>query len=103
MMLETFHDSLTGSVPDGTPVVFVSHRKRQPILGRTVIENFPAMDARFWYRSCKRWLSVEEYVFVNYGYDLRYPKGYVCRLIPAEYEEADCEVKAENLFPLEVS
>ena len=61
-----------------------------------------AMDARFWYRSCKRWLSVEEYFFVNYGYDLRYPKGYVCRLIPAEYEEADCEVKAENLFPLEV-
>ncbi|EFO99650.1 hypothetical protein CRE_24273 [Caenorhabditis remanei] len=42
------------------------------------------------------------FFFIRYGHDLRYPKGYVCRPIPAEYEEADCEVKSENLFPLEV-
>ncbi|KAF1771366.1 hypothetical protein GCK72_003192 [Caenorhabditis remanei] len=27
---------------------------------------------------------------------------YVCRLLPAEYEEADCDVKPENLVPLEI-
>ncbi|EFO99652.1 hypothetical protein CRE_24275 [Caenorhabditis remanei] len=57
--------------------------------------------ARFWFPKFKRYMTVEDYYFIQYGHDLRFPKGYVCRLLPAEYEEADCEIKPENLFPLE--
>ncbi|KAF1749752.1 hypothetical protein GCK72_026221 [Caenorhabditis remanei] len=83
-------------------VSFLHRPQRDPILGRIVIERFNAMDAYFWYRRCKKWMSIEDYFLVHYGYDVRYPKGYVCRLLPAEYKEADCEVGSDNLFPLEV-
>ena len=62
---------------------------------------YSSNNAFFWFQDIRRWCTVNQYYFVQYGIDLTLPETNLFRILPSFCLEED-EITSDNLFPMEL-
>ncbi|EFP11697.1 hypothetical protein CRE_27733 [Caenorhabditis remanei] len=95
--LTTINDRLSNI---GSITIRFAHRQRE-IVGTLVMESFNSTNAFFWFQEIRRWCTVSQYYFIQYGIELVQPETNLFRILPSFSLEED-EVSSDNLFPMEL-